>query len=259
MINTQRKKELRNQFPDGKAIGKAFVQFYIEQRKHYKEPNFQNKLTVEEINYLRSTVKTAEDKKLFQPYYSLYRILLQFARWIEHYENIYYHGLFRDLAIIKTPDYDIQIYHLLKSQATIDEDAIEEAQKKYTSSLVPVVQILHSWHKLMEYPLKKLYSYSFRLEKMQEILKYDFTPFLPDIEEHIGEIKELQRLAGCFRDNLDGFINNNNFEVSDDVLNALDEFIQINLDTLKPNEKEREEDIQQVRMAVYAVEEVIDD
>ena len=93
---------------------------------------------------------------------------------------------------------------------------------------------------------------------MQEILKFDFSPFIPDIEHHIGEVKELQRLAGCFMENLDNFINNNNFEVSNDVLNALDEFIHIDLNTLKPNEKEREEDIRQIGMAVYALEEVIE-
>ena len=258
-LSLSRQKELKKMFHDGKAIGKAFVQFYIEQRKNRIEPHFKTTLTSEEVNYLKSTIKTRKDKELFQPYHSLYKLLRQFARWIEHYEHVYYHGLFRDLAVIQTPDYDIQIYHLLKSQIPNDEEAIEEAQARYTQSLVPVVDILiHNWEELMEFPLKKLYSYSFRLEKMQELLKYDLTPFLPDIEHHIGEVKELQRIAGCFRDNLDDFINNNNFEVGNDVLKALDDFIQIDLSTLKPTEEEREKDIQQAMMAVYAVEEVID-
>ena len=259
MLTTQRKRQLKKEFPNGKVIGKAFVQFYIEQKKSYKDPDFETTLNEEEINYLKSTIKTSTDKELFQPYKSLYKLLRQFARWIEHYQHVYYHGLFRDLAVVQTPDYDIQIYHLLKSQTPNDEEAIDEAQERYTISLVPVVDILiPNWNNLMAYPIKKLYSYSFRLEKMQEILKFDFSPFIPDIEHHIGEVKELQRLAGCFRENLDNFINNNNFEVSNDVLNALDEFIHIDLDTLKPNEKEIEEDIQQVRMTVYALEEVIE-
>ena len=208
---------------------------------------------------MQSTVKTRKDKELFQPYYSLYKLLLQYARWIEHYEHVYYHGLFRDLAVIQTPDYDIQIYHLLKSQKTIDEEAIEDAQERYAQSLSPVVDILlHNWHEFMEYPLQQLYNYSLRLEKMQELLKNDLTPFLPDIEHYENEVRELQRIARCFRDNLDDFINNDNFEVSDDVLNALDEFIQIDLSILKPTETQIEEDIKQARMAAFALEEVIE-
>lgn len=149
-------------------------------------------------------VKTHKDNELFQPYYSLYRLLRQFSRWIEHYEHVYYHGLFRDLAVVQTPDYDIQIFHLLKSQITTNDEAIEKTKAQYTQSLIPVVDILiPNWNDFIAFPRKKLYSYSLRLEKMQELLKYDFTPLLPDIEHHIGEVKELQRLAKCFRDNLD--------------------------------------------------------
>ena len=259
MIKPQRKKELKKNFPDGKAIGKAFVLFYIEKRKNKKNPDFETTLNAEEMNYLRSTIKTNKNKELFSPYYSLYKLLRQFVRWIEHYEHVYYHGLFRDLAVVQTPDYDIQIYHLLKSQAPTDEQAIERAKKRYTQSLVPVVDILiHNWEELMEFPLQKLYSYSIRLEKIQELTKYDLTPLLPDIEHHEKEVRELQRIAKCFRENLDDFINNNNFEVSNDVLNALDDFIQIDLSTLKPNEKEREDDIQQAIEAIYAIEEVLE-
>ena len=259
MLDMQRRRELKNNFPDGKAIGKAFVQSYIERRKNSKNPNFEITLTTEEIHYLRSTIKTKKNKELFSPYYSLYRLLRQFVRWIEHYEHVYYHGLFRDLAVVQTPDYDIQIYHLLKSQSPIDEQAIERAKKRYTQSLVPVVQILlHNWHELMEFPLQKLYCYSLRLEKIQELTKYDLTPLLPDIEHHENEVRELQRIAGCFRDNLDNFIRNNSFEVSHDVLNALDEFIQIDLSILKPTEQEKEDNIQQAIEAIYAIEEVME-
>ena len=55
-------------------------------------------LTIEEINYLKGTIQTHKDKELFQPYYSLYRLLRQFVRWIENYEHVYYHGLYKDLA-----------------------------------------------------------------------------------------------------------------------------------------------------------------
>ena len=240
MLDMQRRRELKNNFPDGKAIGKAFVQSYIERRKNSKNPNFEITLTSEEIHYLRSTIKTKKNKELFSPYYSLYRLLRQFVRWIEHYEHVYYHGLFRDLAVVQTPDYDIQIYHLLKSQSPIDEQAIERAKKRYTQSLVPVVQILlHNWHELMEFPLQKLYCYSLRLVKIQELTKYDLTPLLPDIEHHENEVRELQRIAGCFRDNLD-------------------EFIQSDLSILKPTEQEKEENTQQAIEAIYAIEEVME-
>ena len=200
MITVQRKKELKKEFPNGKIIGKAFVQFYIETRRNHNDPNFKPTLATEEINYLKSTIKTCKDKELFQPYYSLYRLLRQFVRWIENYEHVYYHGLYRDLAVIQTPDYDIQIYHLLKSQIQNDDEAIDEAKERYTQSLVPVVDILiPNWNNLMAYPPKKLYSYSLRLEKIQELTKYDLTPLLPDMEHHENEVKELQRITKCFR------------------------------------------------------------
>ena len=148
---------------------------------------------------------------------------------------------------------------MLKSQKTIDKEAIEDAQERYTKSLIPVVDILlHNWHEFMEYPLQKLYHYSIRLEKIQELTKYDLIPFFPDIQHHENEVRELQRIAGCFRDNLDDFISNNSFEVSNDVLKALDEFIQIDLSVLKPTEKEREKEIQEAIKTVYAIEEVME-
>lgn len=95
MIIVQRKKELKKEFPNGKIIGKAFVQFYIETKINHKAPNFKTSLTIKEINYLKSTLKIHKNKELFQPYYSLYRLSRQFVRWIENYEHVYYHGLYR--------------------------------------------------------------------------------------------------------------------------------------------------------------------
>lgn len=169
-----------------------------------------------------------------------------------------YTGLYRDLAVVQTPDYDIQIYLLLKSQIPNDEEAIEEAKERYTQNLVPVVDILiPNWNNLMAYSLKKLYSYSLRLEKIQELTKYDLTQLLPDMEHHENEVKELQRIAKCFRENLDKFISNNSFEVSNDVLKALGDFIQIDVTTLRPTGEAKEEDIQQAIDAINAIEEVM--
>ena len=111
----------------------------------------------------------------------------------------------------------------------------------------------------MESSLKKLYSYSLRLEKMQELLKLDFSPLIPDMEYYVREVKELQRLAKCFRENLDKCINNDNFEVRSDVLEALDVFISIDPNSLKPTEEDREEDLKQAVLAVKTVKEVIED
>ena len=80
------------------------MQFYIDQRRSYIEPKFKPALTGEEIDYLRSTIKSNEDRELFMPFHSLYKLLRSFSRWIEHYEHVYYHGLFRDLAVVQTPD-----------------------------------------------------------------------------------------------------------------------------------------------------------
>lgn len=259
LLTTQKRKELKKKYPDGKAIGKAFIQFYLDQRRSYIEPDFKPALNDEEIDYLKSTIKSSEDRKLFMPFHSLYRLLHSFARWIEHYQHVYYHGLFRGLAVVQTPDYDIQIYHYRKSQIPADEKSIKEAKERYMQSLEPITDILlHNWENLMEFPLKKLYSYSLRLEKMQELLKYDLAPFFPNMAHHMGEVKELQRLARCFRENLDKYINNNNFEVESDVLEALDAFINIDTNSLKPTGKDREEDLKQAIIAVKAVKEVLD-
>ena len=257
MIETKRKKELKKEFSNGKTVGKALVQFYIERRKCHQEPKFKTALTVEEVNYLRSTVKTHKDKILFYPYYSLYKLLRQFVRWIEHYEHVFYHGLFRGLAIIQTPDYDIQIYHYIMSQTPTNTNAIEEAKTEYINSLVPVVDtLIVNWDNLMAHALKKLYSYHLRLKKIQELTKYDLTPLLPDMKHHEKEVKDLQKIAECFRENLDKFINNNEFEVNNDVLKTLDDFIQIDINNLKPTGAFKEENIQQAIEAINAIKEV---
>ena len=252
----QRKKELTKQYHDGTAIGKAVVQHYIDLKRSGKEADFTPALTTEEINFLKSTIKIDDDKRLFEPYSLMHKLLRKFAHWIEHYEHIYYHGLFRDLAVIQTPDYDIQIYHMLKSQTQPDENAIQKFKARYMQSLEPIVDILmHNWENLIEFPIQKLCSYSIRLEKVQELTKFDLTPLLPDIKHHINEIKELQRLARCFQDNLNRYINNNNFEVGDDVLSALDNLINIDTNNLQLSEEERENEIQSAINMLNAVRE----
>lgn len=72
MLNAQRKRELKKKYPNGKAVGKAFIQNYLERRKADIQPDFQTTLTSEEISYLKSTVKTQRDSELYMPYYSLY-------------------------------------------------------------------------------------------------------------------------------------------------------------------------------------------
>ena len=175
MINVQRKKELRKEFPNGDAIGKAFINFYIEQRRSYKEPNFKTTLTQEEMKFLRNTVKIAQDKELFKPYQLLRQVLRQFIHWLDYYEHIYYHGLFRGLAIVQTPDYDVQIYNLQKNQAKINEQTIENAKMRYTQSIAQITDILMSnWNDIIAFALKNLYIYSLRLEKIQELTFFDF-------------------------------------------------------------------------------------
>ena len=61
MLKEQRKRKLKKEFPNGKTIDKAFVQFYIKTRINHNDPNFKTTLTTEEINYLRSKIKTRED------------------------------------------------------------------------------------------------------------------------------------------------------------------------------------------------------
>ena len=262
-LTVPKQRTLKKEFPDGKAVGRAFVQSYLDQKRKEKDPEFKPTLTDEEMDFLKNTIRTlkgkSKDNKLFQPYDSLYRLLRQFVRWIEKYEHVYYHGLFRDLAVIQIPDYDIRIYHLLKSQTPSNEKAIEEAKSQYTQSLAPVVDILiPNWNDLMVPALKKLYSYSLRLNKIQELTKYNLTPLLPNMKHHENEVRKLQGIAKSFRENLEKFISVDSFEVSNDVLKALDDFIQIDTDTFKLTDKERKEDIQQVTEAISAIKEVIE-
>ena len=108
----------------------------------------------------------------------------------------YYYGPFRDLAIVQTPSYDIQNYHLLRPQKTIDEDTTQNAKERYTQSLVPIVDILiPNRNNIMAFPIKEIYSYYLSLEKIQELTKYDLTQPLPNIEHHENEVRELQRIA----------------------------------------------------------------
>ncbi len=79
------------------------------------------------------------------------------------------------------------------------------------------------------------------------------------MEHYMGEVKELQRLATCFRENLDKYIKNNSFEVRSDVLEALDTFISIDPNNLKPTGEDKEEDLKQAVIAVKTVQEVIED
>ena len=118
-LTVPRQKKLKKEFPNGEAVGRAFVQFYLDRKRKIREINFKPTLTIDEINFLIKTVHTPDDEELAKPYYSLEKILHQFAYWLDHYEHVYYHGLFRDLSVIQTPDYDIQIYHLIKSNHTI--------------------------------------------------------------------------------------------------------------------------------------------
>lgn len=71
MLNAQRKRELKKKYPNGKAVGKAFIQNYLERRKADINPDFKITLASEEISYLKSTVKTQRDSELFLPYQSL--------------------------------------------------------------------------------------------------------------------------------------------------------------------------------------------
>ncbi|MBR2207791.1 MAG: hypothetical protein IJ859_03185 [Synergistaceae bacterium] len=264
-LTVPRQRKLKKEFPDGQAVGRAFVQFYLDQKIKEKDPEFKPALTAEEMDFLQNMIRTFKDKgkdkdeKLFQPYYSLYKLLRQFVRWIEKYEHVYYHGLFRDLAVIQNPDYDIKIYHLLKSQTPKNEKAIEEAKSQYIQSLAPVVDILiPNWNDLMVPALKKLYSYSLRLDKIQELTKYNLTPLLPNMKHHENEVRKLQGIAKSFRENLEKFISVDSFEVSNDVLKALDDFIQINADTFRLTEEEKKEDIRQITEAINAIKEVIE-
>ena len=76
------------------------------------------------------------------------------------------------------------------------------------------------------------------------------------MKHHEKEVKDLQKIAECFRENLDKFINNNEFEVNNDVLKTLDDFIQIDINNLKPTGDFKEENIQQAIEAINAIKEV---
>lgn len=253
-LTVPRQKELKKEFPDGKAVGRAFVQFFLDRKRKRKEPGFIPALTAIEMKFLRKTVYAPLDQELFKPYYILEKVLRQFVYWIDHYEHVYYHGLFRDLSVIQTPDYDIRIYHLLKSQACINEEEIEKAKIQYTQTLIPIVDILiPNWKGMIAYPLKELYKYSFRLEKIQGIMNFDFSCIMPDMKHHEIEVRELQRIAKLFRNNIENYIINNNFEINKEAIEKLDNFIQIDIDNIKLNEEEKEENTQKAISTVNMI------
>ena len=239
-LTVPRQKKLKKEYPDGKAVGRAFVQCYLDRKRKQKEPDFKVTLTATEMKFLRSTVYAHQDQDLFRPYHILEQVLRQFVYWLDYYEHVYYHGLFRDLSVIQTPDYEIQIYHLLKSQVSVDKEVIEKAKMRSTQTLIPIVDILMSnWYGMIAYPLKELYKYSFRLEKIQELTNFDFSYIIPDMKHHEIEVKELQRIATVFRNNLNNYINNNDFEVSDEVIKNLDDFIKIDINDIRLNDEEK--------------------
>ena len=243
-LTVQRQRKLKKEFPDGEAVGRAFVKFYLDKKRKEKDPEFEPVLTSEEMDFLKSTLYAPIDQELFRPYNILETVLQQFAYWIDHSEHIYYHGLFRDLSVIQTPDYEIQIYHLLK-QVSTDEKFLEEKRARCIHTLIPIVEILiPNWKGMIAYPLKELYNYSFRLEKIQEIMNFDFSPLLPDLKHHEIELRELQRIAKVFQSNLVNYINNDNFEVDSKVLKKLDEFVLIDINSIKLNDEEKKDNTQ---------------
>ncbi|MBR1438812.1 MAG: hypothetical protein IJ587_09785 [Synergistaceae bacterium] len=244
-LTVPRQKKLKKEFPNGEAVGRAFVQFYVEQRKSYKDHNFKTTLTIEEINFLRSTLYMHDDEKIFKSYNVLEQMLRQFTHWFDHFEHIFYHGLFRALAILQIPDRDIQTLNSLNSQAIPDEKAIKDSIEACSQSIKQITDtLIPNWNELMAFAMKKLYSYSLRIEKLQEITKFDFTPLLPDMEHHENEIKRLQDFANTLRETLEDNIYIKDLKDKNDAIKVLSEFIQIDTQFLKPNEEERADDIQ---------------
>ncbi len=244
-LTVPRQKKLRKLFPDGEAVGRAFVQFYIEQQKSYQEPNFNTTLSAEEINFLRSSLHMHSDTITFKSYNVLEQILRQFTHWIEHFQHIFYHGLYRDIVVIQISNHDLQNFSFLTSQQKNDQNAIDEAINTCNQSLKQVVDILiPNWNDLIAFALKKLYSYSIRLEKIQELTLFDLSPLLPDVKHHEWEVNELRDLANNLTENLENNANTNLFRYKNEALKTLHEFIQIDIKNLQPNEEERADDIQ---------------
>ena len=258
-LTVVRQRKLRQEFPTAEAIGRAFVQFYIEQRKSYKDHNFKTTLTVEEINFLRSTLHVRKDEMIFKSYNVLEQMLRQFTHWIEHFEHIFYHGLFRALTILQIPDRDIQTLNSLKSQAIPNEEDIEESKVACNQSIKQIADtLIPNWDNLMAFAMKSLYSYSLRLEKIQEITLFDLTPLLPDMEHHENEIKRLQNFANSFRETLENNIYIKDFKDKNDAIKVLNEFIHIDTQILKPNEEERAYNIQKAMDVVELTKRVIE-
>lgn len=248
ILSVLRRKKLKEEYPDGKAIGIALIQFYLDRKRKRREPDFTPILTFSEIEFLKNTISNDPiAQSMFEPYSTLEQILRHNTHWIEHYEHIYYHGLFRDLSVIQTPDYDMRIYHLLLSQSNIDEQEIKKAKKQYIQTLIPIVTILMpNWRGMMAYPLKKLYKYSFRLEKIQELTGFDLSYLMPDMKHHEVEVRELQRIARVFMNNIESFITSDNIEISEETIKCLDDFINIDIDSIKLNDQEKERCIKKV-------------
>ncbi len=264
-ISVKRKNELTKIYSNADMIGRAFVEYFIEKEKARKNPDFQMTLNAEEISFIRSNLKTEEDKTVFDRYLLIKRILANYDHWIEYYQQIFYHGLFRALSIIQPVESDLEKLRFLCSQEDSEEtqEQLDTSLETLNTNLNIINDILMpNWKNLILVGIRNLHPYVFSLKHIEELTKFDFDIFTPDISHHEYEITILQRNANRLISNLEysqktipilGKLENK-FE---NTIKTIEAFCQIDLSVTRKSEEECKKKEEDLLYNIYTAKDVI--
>ena len=264
-LSQKRKKELIKNYPDGNTTGRAFIEYLVEKKKAEKDPQIKITLDTDELNFIRQNLKNSEDKEALNPYLILYRVLANYNHWIEYYQQIFYHGIFRALASLQPIGSEIQHLHLLNSflpkESEESRNLIERSQKDIHSNLEILNNIfLHNWKHLILVGIKNLHYYSFSLENIKERTQLDIDVFIPPIQHHEGEIEELQRIANELKKNLEYYqptILQDLDKIVSQAIQTLSTFCNIDISVTRTTEEENKEKEEELLADIYTAEKVI--
>ena len=251
-LTKKRQAELKRKYRTGESIGKAIIQFFVEEMSNPSEGEAETTnttLTIEEINFLEKNLEdNGPDRERFIKYYNYYSIIKAQQHWVDHYTQRYYRGFFKILALLQSTEDNLENLNLLESSLLKHN---EETEKLLSKSRERFRFDLKAIHDLLVRNLKihvmfaflNLSIYNIMLNEIEEHWELGISPIIPDMKVHEKEFLRLQERAERLTE---GIKNYGNIEFKEEALSALKFLREITISQMKPTKEEKELHIQKI-------------
>jgi len=196
-LTKKRKSELLKQYPDGEAIGRAYIEFYLD--NHYRvlrNKDYKPILEAEELEFLQSNLIPIEVYSAYKPFFELREALVRLHNAGILYEQSFDHALYQCIHVIQSIALEIEaIYALSDSQGENTKAYKERFLQLYSNHILMANDNFRIVYEgLLPFSLLGLYHQDYLIEKLGEIYNFDFSVMRNPMESYESNFNSLHQV-----------------------------------------------------------------